>query len=40
MFQQDDGELEYKLVDIVYFDFCIKILQQQPLEYMWVDMEW
>ena len=32
MFQQENGELEYKLVK-VSFDFCIKILQQRLLEY-------
>ena len=33
MFQQENGELEYKLVDSISFDFCIKILQQRLLEY-------
>ena len=34
MFQQENGELEYKLVNSsLSFDFCIKILQQRLLEY-------
>ena len=32
MFQQENGELEYKLVNSI-LDFCIKILQQRLLEY-------